>query len=49
MIQVKGVLWGDTGMTGDKPSDYVVYIPLKALAERAEERILGALQYLQGR
>jgi hypothetical protein len=48
MIQVKGVLWGDTGMTGDKPSDYAVYIPLKAMAEGAEERLLGALQYLRG-
>ncbi len=36
-------------MTGDKPPEYAVYILLKAPAEGAEERILGALQYLQGR
>jgi len=36
-------------MTGDKLPDYAVYILLKAPAEGAEERIIGALQYLQGR
>ncbi|MGC9373212.1 MAG: GTP cyclohydrolase MptA [Thermovirgaceae bacterium] len=36
-------------MTGDKPPEYAVYILLKAPPEGAEERILGALQYLQGR
>lgn len=36
-------------MTGDKTPEYAVYILLKAQSEGAEERILGALQYLQGR